>query len=1670
MRYTISINASLNGKTCKNPQVEFIVGENLLLACEIEDGKITFELPDGADPNTCIEGYIKCEDDCLNCPPQYFKVCLCNDVTALEPCQICVDGFIKDICTPEEIAAGKICTPEGCKCPPTAPITDPTTGQCVQCITGQTSGCKICIAGFWQDIVCPENEVCKDGDCQCAPGYTRNLFTGLCEPNPRCLDDTDCGPCETCVNGECKPVQCPPGFQCWNGECIPGCINTNCSNGADCGPNCGCLNGQCVPCAILSCLDEASCQAALGCECQGDKCGPVNNCGQYCDGNTPCLDENCTCYNNECVSCKNFPCTPDECSDKYNCGCQGGECGGSGGGQGCSDKFELKKNTECSADGCELVANYTTSHRCLCDPIEFKIKNIYSQPSEQPPTGDGNDGQSFSFPTNKVLEFNTRIFKNNIPYENFRSIATMGDDELVDATLKTTITHKVDGNVVTPSVTAVNTVAVDGNNKIPNIVINKDNIATTYNGKGTVVTIEVRAENVKVNSNGCTAYRSKVIATYELDYRNASTIAATNNKINTVFQNETITKVTDEDSTRKPLFVWYKSNTGTFGSNKYMNNGTYNQNGFFRKQYGVKNTSGWTDKINNPAKNSTGAQPNELWNNLNYRATVDCGCGGGSGATLQNVIFCCTENIDYEISNCGKRITVPPFNVCSVNKNLTTLSTQGYTIPQEAQTFFWMIINGTKEVVLRQDGGEVINTPFVYDHDTNISSITFEQRYKGNPNISKECAVDYTEDYEGPDYDITVECGKIVVKKQATSPAIQSVTGKKGSTNITFTASNSNTVWTATGGVLNMNGEVEVTVNFQNSCSYTKKVNIVCQPKVEAIPTDIFAKAECPNGKNPDVVVSVVTGFSAAVKFSKDGITYVDPDSTSPTIKKTFTNIPAGTYTFYAKETINGVEVIDTAVVTILSPVQPTLSKVDICGNKPGSITILGGAPTSTWKIVGPAYSNFVVTLGANGNSAPVTIPIDKPGNYVAQLVSDPTNSTCSPSSVSIDVFKKGSVVSPTIELFSPSICQGQDMAFKIVDGGKYLTYNVSVSPQGAGVIKDITGQNTITQVTASQDGAFNAQFSPNPGTTSASIVITGIAGATGNCSTLNQSSITKNVPINPGPVITNVEYRCSDDLFGTYLVYVTVTGTVTGVTVGGNTTTLQGGVWVAQDIQILNLTQGTVIASNSNGCQDTYFPTELPDCNLNNFCLPPGQTVSISSQPLSPTCGPQTVQLTYDYSTLGFINGQQYGWYKVTGNTMFLVSSGTITGNIPPPLSVTSSYTPEDYMLVITVNGACEYSSNVVNVYADTELAPEISGAGIAPDTTILTTGQTYSYSTAFIPGATYTWTLSNSNGSNQPIGTNSNSITISTFTQGSNIISLTVDSGTCSGTALVELVVDLSCPTANLNLIGSTAGCQHIQASFSPPLPPGITVSSYEWQVSYDNGAIWLPTSQFGTGDIVNFNPIEIFAAETADVRVEVTLSNTCNFYSSTIEYIRCNCICSNPNSNSTSCNDNASAFYSGYTIAPTPTPLVRNLGYYKSGRLFDWELGYDGTGPIRFVFSRDGIPFADTGIITRMSSTSGCTTGSCPVGIQYLGDDPNTSVIMNPGSTQITGNTSISENSSGCDRLVAVGPGKVFISGNNLAMPNDGLLSVSVTTYSATGCGSYGSFSWKLTCAYP
>jgi hypothetical protein len=846
-----------------------------------------------------------------------------------------------------------------------------------------------------------------------------------------------------------------------------------------------------------------------------------------------------------------------------------------------------------------------------------------------------------------------------------------------------------------------------------------------------------------------------------------------------------------------------------------------------------------------------------------------------------------------------------------------------------------MIINGTKEVLLRTEGGEVITSAFNYTHGSPIESVKFQQRYKGTPLLPLACErIDPPIPYTGPDFNVTTECGKVVVTKKTPTPNISSVTGKIGNDNVTFTSSQNGATWTAISNLLKQSKDVEITVVFDGSCTLTKKASIVCDPDIEIVPTDFFAKGECPNGVNPDIVAEVTQGFTSAVKFSRDGVNYVSPDTTSPKIKKTFTNFPAGTHTIYAKETINGTEVIKTKTVTINPTIQPIFDKKDVCGTTNGSIQILGGAPNSTWKITGPSLNGLQVVLGANGNSNIVNIlPTFFPTNttsikYLIELVNDPSGATCSPKSGEVTINKTGGTITPTIEFAQNSFCQWQEVAFRIVDGGAGLTYNITATN---GTLTNSSGSTITTLKAVGSSGPFDGRFIATG--SSASISITGITGTT-NCYTLSTNPLVKQLSsvtfpqLNPGPKIDSVTVVCSSNVFDTYDVEVKVLGSASSVTVGGGGTAIAGScgtncqIWAVSGVQLfLQNGQIAVVANGPGGfCSDTDAITSLPDCTEEGFC-PPNGSVQIAATPEPPTCGQQNVTVGVSYTTLGNLTGEQYEWYEISGSSRSLISSGTIVGTNPPPISVLTEFTPKSYELVITTKGACPFTSNAIVAEAGTNIVPEILGPGIAPDTTPVQTGNTYSYSTGLIPGATYTWTLTNFNGSNQPIGTNSNVVNISNFAGGNNTINVTVTVGTCTATASAVVGASLSCATVAIEYLQGSGdnSCKNIGFTINNA-PAGVTPASYTWYIGSS-------PAQSGTGNPSNFDASAVVAGNTENIRLEVIFSSGCSASSNIISYTRCACLCNSSNICSTSLT--SQSIQSGQTTTyVTPAGLSSDL----------------------------------------------------------------------------------------------------------------------------------------------
>ncbi len=1460
-----------NGVPCENPVILVIgtTGEISFPCTEKVDknGNLKISLPDNVFTNKCVKFAVQCSN-CDSCGEEERTVCLCDDSNDCSQCSDCVGGICIDKCKPGEVCNGSTCcecnseTPcpqgffcDGCKCQCAGIVN--SKGECVQCQeNSDCSDCEFCSNSQCVERTCPNNLICIGGDCGCPPGTQYDLVTNSCIPADECGKDGDCPECFTCVSGLCTEVICPENYKCVGGTCIfwP-CSDKPCVDGSTCSDSCGCLNGVCTPCYLLECTGE--CAQALGCKCNTntDKCEPVDNCGEYCDGNTPCLNSNCTCYNNVCISCENFPCVDGDggCNSYYNCGCNDdGTCGG---GKACNDKVELKKVEDCGTNECALEAIYTTASNCACDPIEFRVKNVKTCSLSNPR------------PSAVIMTLQTELFKNNRPYKDYLNELTIGDDELVSAAINTDITfYKKNANgrweLETVLAAPVPQVTVLGN-AVDAITINTANVG--FPGvDGTLqlnrkVKIVLRAVNVQVPSNDCIGYGDKVIAEYEIDFSDAGLAC---NKIEG-YKVEQKTLVTDNASKRRPLFVWSKSSTGTFSAGKYVADKNYSTSGWFRKEYGEKEAGKnvWKDKVSKVIDG--------LWNNFNYKVTVDCGCKSNT-ASLEKVVFCCPKDFVYTTSNCGRKITVAKFNTCEVNKVLAA----SLNAPVQSQTNYWLTLNGTKEYNLRAEGGNLLNDWSVELAEP-INTILFEQRYAGtNPLIAKGCEVTYTETPDLPDFGVEVECGKVVVKKLAGTPNITAVSFVDASFTKTFTPTSSNTVWTAA-DLPKITETLKISVTYSGGCMLVKEVTMTCQPEITATPTSIIAKGDCPGGVNPDIVVQVVSGFTSAAEFQDPRDLSWNPSQiVAGKVQRTFLNFAAGTYIFKVRETGKA----DATATVVIKPVLvPTVTSANICGTTLGGITLTNVKDT-VWKVTGPAYPGN----GSNFNSineGRVSIPINLIGTYFVELVSSTEGATCQ-QTIQVEIKNEGGTITPTVQTSVSSICQGGDIQFKIEDGGENLTYLVSAS---GGQIQDINTSLPLGEVTASANGPYNAKIKVLS-SGAVQINITAIKNNNG-CYTL--IPVTKTVTGIAGPIIAETDANCSG--VQTYDAYAIITGTATSVTVNGFPATQVGNTWWAYGLTYNNSTnpEATVIATNGTCTTQSSFL--VPTCTEENFCPQPPQTVQIAANPESPTCGQQNVDIDFQYSSLGDLTGSTYAWYEVlSGNNDTLASTsfanpGTISGAIPT-LQVSSNTPGRYYRLKITTQGVCEFVSNTVEVISGASLNPTISGTTSG----VLTTGS-YNYFTATVPDATYEWTLTNINGTNQPIGTNSANVTISNFAAGSNTITVTVTTPNCTGTASLIVSTTLNCnksigiqPT-----VGSGSnGCKNLSGLVTSN-PNGSSITSSRWLI---NDVETLVT----VGSIANLDMSTIDPGDVVDVRLEVTFADGCVIAAPVYEYTRCGCIC--------------------------------------------------------------------------------------------------------------------------------------------------------------------------------
>lgn len=731
-----------NGEVCTDPIIDLIGVQNVAIKC-IDNDKGTYRVQtlDGSDLPACLSFIVKC-GTCSECPPKVIDRCLCDTANdCSDPCSDCIGGICVTRCKPGEVCVNdtcvscqtntdcpcnQICTPTGCQCP-TGTTLNPLNNCCDQCSTNadcppcsdciNIGGANVCVARVCPDGVCdPSTGECVEcltsGDCadksctfcdpilkRCTAGEGQVQVGNDCVPAPDCTSDADCNdPCLSCgPAGTCIPIQCPPGkvparignrcdcveecdcddpgscsdmtkyctaigpetcgcLPC-EGDCASGCQDpcycdpllnkcvanpcpdVACSNGTDCGPGCGCQNGKCVPCASLSCTDS-SCAEVLGCKCAGLSC-VADDCG-----NSPCTTAfdcpfGCTCDDGTCTGCSNYPCSPvDECTVQIGCTCVVGSCQGDPDAE-CNDNLALIKND----DNCSLTGSLETANCCQCSPLTLAIK--------------GRRTTSTASEYNVVFQAELRKGEfNGVNVDGNPLLDNIADDNIAENEVPTsgTISYQAYTTFAIYKLQQSGQYVFTGNStegpttglasyiggtaivEFPEAAFKKIGVTEQVDSttQREAVSVEVRffQSSHLIAPNKCN-YRAVVnVGTYNItsddDWMNFEVGTATNGIATTVTSNVC----------RDPFFKWRKDGV------------------LFRKLYVSGNNNVYSDLLENPPVD-------ELEGCKTYALEVDCSC---EKSISDLVTFCNPADINFNVTNCGKSFELVDFSTCGPNE------------------------------------------------------------------------------------------------------------------------------------------------------------------------------------------------------------------------------------------------------------------------------------------------------------------------------------------------------------------------------------------------------------------------------------------------------------------------------------------------------------------------------------------------------------------------------------------------------------------------------------------------------------------------------------------------------------------------------------------------------------------------------------------------------------------------------------------------------------------------------------------------------------------------------------------------------------------------------------------------------------------------------------------
>jgi hypothetical protein len=1143
-RFTIKLDATLNGGKCKNPKITFIQNDDgcTLYPCEINEktGEITIEILDGCPQNACIEGFIECEGDCVDCKT-YFKKCLCVDLDEItDPCKKCIDGFVEDVCTPEQLAKGYVCLNGDCVCPPSKPYKHPVTGECVECLDGMTQGCLVCINGKWTDKECPDgvcdpatgdcvecldsadcgpNKICVNGKCVCAPGYVDD-GKGNCIPRPKCTDSSDCGPCEICINGNCEPLVCPEGFICDPNinDCVPNpCANTLCNTDFDCGDGCGCDEGLCKPCSAIPC----------------DRCDSVN-----------------------CA-----------CTDGVNCEPTGGD------GEGCNEEVELE------VKGCTLEGKLNSSTSCACDVLTTGVYTTYTKPGFPPDIF--NDGTAPLFddtPENFFDRFQLRVnldIRQGLAnsYAEHLGLKRLSELEIANA-LPTAWSVEIEVRA-RYTTTSGGEQVITRNQSVTIVDFDRISQLFTWDRAGLNTLLDYRVK-VTVNSlqlpNNCKYNNILFQRTYTNDNP----------------QQFGTLKMTSQD-TKHPLFTWTRSK------------GSYSK--VFRKVFIPPTNGQYTDTLRGPraiivANNThvlTGEQ-GELWAGYNYTLKTDCTC---AQPKTKKLVVCDIEQfaqgVQYDIENCGRRLKLlQDFVPCPVNRDVTEYANPGinYVIPTNAQVRYGLYINGElrdtfiyKKQLNGQWGVFRNNSNLIWNGRTYDSTVEIETvaLYQIIDSTQEDCGIEQTVDNNNSlgdlQYEFECQTNGTAVLVVPQNNAIGFITQIKVG-NTTRTNPNSGSDFRFSN--LQNKQTVKVEVSVAGGCSASYDITPDC-----CASKSVVIEAITKNGVNLPAPLNIADNCLDAAEYifrmtitppAQGSVLSVSADSGAWTPFNFISQSPStGVYTFgavFQRERSNQtyIRFNQSLKVRVASSDCTTEHEFDVSPCNFGlrvvpNITCSG--VDSTLEITADPNAVVVVSTPAGNqtyqvdNNGIFTTPVQLGGDYsIVSIDGEPITGATDNLTV---------VSSPTLSSITvpPTGCTGQT-----------VTVNLTGTP-GAVVAVRRSADTATVNTTLNGAGIGSVNFSyPNPGT----FTVEATTISLGTCQV--PANITGVIVIEQSPTLTLQNIVCSPDLLE-YTANVLVNpsaATVSIISGSGNLT--QSG----SSVQITNIPTNTavVIEANNGVCTST--------------------------------------------------------------------------------------------------------------------------------------------------------------------------------------------------------------------------------------------------------------------------------------------------------------------------------------------------------------------------------------------------------------------------------------------------------------------------------------------------